>query len=64
VSLRFRLLRTAAGVLAGAACALAQAQAQASAPAGASAASAPRVRTTADIVNEAPPGAWRRAVPR
>jgi len=63
VSLRFRLLRTAAGVLAGAACALAQAQAQASAPAGASAASAPRVRTTADIVNEAPPGAWRRPDP-
>jgi len=51
-------LQTAAA-LACAACALAHAQA--SAPAGA--ASAPRVRTTADIVNEAPASAWRRPDP-
>jgi peptidylprolyl isomerase len=49
----------AAAALACVTCALAQAQA--SAPAGA--ASAARVRTTADIVNEAPASAWRRPDP-
>jgi len=58
---RFRLLRLAAAALACAGCA--HALAQASAPASASAASAPHVRSTADIVNEAPASAWRRPDP-
>ncbi len=53
------LLRRAA--VAGLVVAAVAAQAQASAPAGA--ASAPRVRTTADIVREAPDSAWRRPDP-
>ena len=58
--LRFRLLRlaAAAGLCAAAA---STAHAQASAPAGA--ASAPHVRTTADILREAPASAWRRPDP-
>jgi len=58
---RFRLLRAAAAALACAACA--HVHAQASAPAGAGAASAPPVRTTADIIKEAPASAWRRPDP-
>ncbi len=53
------LRRTAIGGLLVAA--LAGAHAQAAAPAGA--ASAPKVRTTADIVREAPASAWRRPDP-
>ena len=56
---RFRLLRLAAA--AGLCGAAAIAHAQASAPAGA--ASVPHVRTTADILREAPAGAWRRPDP-
>jgi len=58
---RFRPLRLAAAALACVTAALAHAQA--SAPAGASAASAPTVRTTADIIKEAPDSAWRRPDP-
>ena len=55
------LRRTAiAGVLAAASVA---AQAQASAPAAGPAASAPKVRTSADILREAPASAWRRPDP-
>ena len=58
---RFRHLHLAAAALA---CVTgAHAFAQASAPAGASAASAPPVRTTADIIKEAPASAWRRPDP-
>jgi peptidylprolyl isomerase len=55
------LRRTAAGGLLFALAAAAQAQAAASAAA--PAASAPRVRTTADILREAPASAWRRPDP-
>lgn len=57
--LRFRLLRLAAA--AGLCAVVSIAHAQASAPAGA--ASAPHVRTTADIVRDAPASAWRRPDP-
>ncbi|HEY9024058.1 MAG TPA: peptidylprolyl isomerase [Burkholderiaceae bacterium] len=56
---RPRLLRLAAAALACVTCA--HAYAQASAAAGA--ASAPHVRTTADIIKEAPDSAWRRPDP-
>jgi peptidylprolyl isomerase len=59
VPLRFRLLRLAAA--AGLCAVVSIAHAQASAPAGA--ASAPHVRTTADIVRDAPASAWRRPDP-
>jgi cyclophilin family peptidyl-prolyl cis-trans isomerase len=59
---RFRLLCHAAfgGLLVAA---MAAAHAQASAPAATPAASAPKVRTTADIIREAPASAWRRPDP-
>ena len=57
--LRFRFLRLAAA--AGLCAAVSIARAQASAPAGA--ASAPHVRTTADILRDAPASAWRRPDP-
>ena len=59
--LRFPLRQCAvAGLLAAAAVAV---HAQASAPAASPAASVPKVRTAADIVREAPAGAWRRPDP-
>ena len=56
-----RPLRIAAAVV----CAVAAVgtQAQATAPAASAAASAPKVRTSADIVREAPASAWRRPDP-
>jgi peptidylprolyl isomerase len=61
---RFRLLRgAAAAVLCAAGALAAQAQAAAPAASAATAASAPKVRTSADIVREAPDSAWRRPDP-
>jgi peptidylprolyl isomerase len=56
-----RLFRLAA--IAGLFVAAAAVHAQASAPAATPAASAPKVRTTADIIREAPASAWRRPDP-